>query len=852
MNNQRSTYNLSTQNKINGVIFTLLFLQITLFGNAQQSVDLLSSKLDSLAKRQASELNYIQTNKDIYETGEDLWFKVYILDAQFLTPSLLSKTLYLQLLNEKNKQAVWEEKYEIKNGFSNGHVFINETLPEGNYLLAAYTSNSFLKNQKELKAVKCIRIKKDLKPKPSLDVQFSNYSFNTGDSIGVTIKALTEQQKPLYAKIQVELLKNGKSLEEIESVTNTDGKAKITFNPKYTSPELKLQVKATHTNATENITLPVPFDLDYPLQFSLFPEGGQLVTGIKARVAFNAVNINGLPETVSGILFENNDSLLTFNSTHNGMGCFDFIPDKNKQYHIKLTQPAIDSIFQLPTIQNKGITMQLAKHDSSYLYFKVQQTEGMPNDKIYIRGQLRGVAYCIASGELDDELTIKIPLNHFPLQGIAEFTLFNSKFLPLAERLVYVNTENRINIEAKISKKKYSTREKVILNLKVTDSTGKPIIANLGVTVFDKIYQNNQNTNTILSHYHLFTQLKGNIYNPTFYFNKKNKNRMEALDLLMLTFGWRKYVWNERVLNKLEADKTQLIQDGIHGKMFATLKKKKAAIENELIMTNYSDGNKTKYLTPDIHDRFEITSDELKIWEGGYIYLQPVNYEYFGYKLIIENPFDSISINMGSMQVFYPEVKINRKIEFRSNILRSNVIDIDEIVVKGKQEAQFRDKFIRQLDSIAKENYRANFVIIYDGNRISTEKPEEGKIYKVHYKGRNRLSDLVFHFPVYTADELLEQFNISSIKANYKNKEFYQTKYDKKDESFMIPDYRNTLLWAPSVFTDEKGEAELEFYCSDIYTDFIGIVEGLSAIGDLGYEEFEFRVLKTNPFTWEK
>ncbi len=536
--------------KNNCAICTLLFLQITLLGNAQQSVDLLSSKLDSLAKRQASELNYIQTNKDIYETGEDLWFKTYVLDAQFLTPSLLSQTLYLQLLNKKNKQAVWEEKYPLENGFANGHVHINDSLSEGNYLLAVYTSNSFFKSQKEFKAIKKIRIKKDMKPKASVTAQFSKLFFGKGDSIGINILALSEKQTPLYAEISVVLTKDNETLEELKSVTDQNGKAKFTFNSKHTSPELKIKVHATHTNSTENITLLVPFNLGYPIQFSLFPEGGQLVTGIKARVGFNAININGLPEKVNGILFENNDSLLTFNSTHNGMGCFDFIPDKNKQYHIKLTQPAIDSVFQLPVIQNKGITIQLAKRDSNYLFFKVQQTQGMPKDKIYIRGQLRGVAYCIASGELDKELIIKIPVTHFPLQGIAEFTLFNSKFLPLAERLVYVNPESRINIAAEISKERYSTREKVILSLKITDNAGKPVIANLGVTVFDKIYQNNQNTNNILSHYHLFTQLKGNIYNPTFYFNKNNKNRMEALDLLMLTHGWRRYVWNERVLNE--------------------------------------------------------------------------------------------------------------------------------------------------------------------------------------------------------------------------------------------------------------------------------------------------------------
>src|ERR1035437_8806144 len=73
----------------------------------------LAERLHSLTKNAPPELAYIQTSKDIYETGEDLWFKVYLLDAQYLVPSEMSKTLYLQLLNESDNKAVWQEKYEI-------------------------------------------------------------------------------------------------------------------------------------------------------------------------------------------------------------------------------------------------------------------------------------------------------------------------------------------------------------------------------------------------------------------------------------------------------------------------------------------------------------------------------------------------------------------------------------------------------------------------------------------------------------------------------------------------------------------------------------------------------------------
>jgi len=44
----------------------------------------------------------------------------------------------------------------------------------------------------------------------------------------------------------------------------------------------------------------------------------------------------------------------------------------------------------------------------------------------------------------------------------------------------------------------------------------------------------------------------------------------------------------------------------------------------------------------------------------------------------------------------------------------------------------------------------------------------------------------------------------------------------------------------------------IEFFCSDIHTGFVGIVEGVSGDGKLASETFEFKVLKTKPFGWEK
>lgn len=84
---------------------------------------------------------YIQTNKDIYETGEDLWFSVWQLDAENLCLLDEDKTLYLQMSDTRDS-IVWQQKYPFEQGVSDGHLYVSDTLCAGNYYLEAYSRSS--------------------------------------------------------------------------------------------------------------------------------------------------------------------------------------------------------------------------------------------------------------------------------------------------------------------------------------------------------------------------------------------------------------------------------------------------------------------------------------------------------------------------------------------------------------------------------------------------------------------------------------------------------------------------------------------------------------------------------------
>lgn len=420
--------------------------------HSQESIDSLVNHIESSFSSHPSESIYFQTSKDIYETGEDLWFKAYQLDAQTFGLSDKSKTLYLQMINPKDS-VIWQEKYSIENGIVSGHVYIDEKLSEGDYFLEGYTKHSFYKN----------------------------------DTTGIT------------------------PVRKIRIVKNI-ARSEVTKNPK-----------------------------DTTFRFETFPEGGNLVSGLSSKLAFKATDGKGNPVSVEGAIYEDDKFLCGIKSVHDGMGSVPFTPLVNKQYKIELKN---GKIYPLPEIHSQGMVLNLRGQDKEHLNFLLSQTEGLPHRQIYLLGQMRGMICCMAKGILKDSLKISIPLENFPYQGIAEFTLFDSSMRPVAERLVYVHPQKKLYITAEPEKTSFTIREKASIKIKATDEKGNPVRANLGISVYDRAYNNPADPVNILAYCYLSSQIRGRICNPAYYFDEKNSDRKEALDLLLLTQGWRRYVWN--------------------------------------------------------------------------------------------------------------------------------------------------------------------------------------------------------------------------------------------------------------------------------------------------------------------
>ncbi len=88
-----------------------------------------------------SERVYISTDKDVYVSGDDMFFSAFCLDASTGTLSGASAVAYLEICSPDGP--VQTAKVALKGGRGAGVITLKNTIPTGNYILVAYTAQCF-------------------------------------------------------------------------------------------------------------------------------------------------------------------------------------------------------------------------------------------------------------------------------------------------------------------------------------------------------------------------------------------------------------------------------------------------------------------------------------------------------------------------------------------------------------------------------------------------------------------------------------------------------------------------------------------------------------------------------------
>ena len=598
-------------------------------------------------------------------------------------------------------------------------------------------------------------------------------------------------------------------------------------------------------------------------RFDLFPEGGSLIYGVNSVVAFKATYGNGVPEEVSGKVLEDGNQIAEIQCIHDGMGSFAITPQLGKTYEVVLDN---GRTYSFPEIERSGLSLRVTRNNSSGITLLVSASDSVSHS-FTIVSKLNGLDCGNAQGTVRGRQVVRLPIELFPFQGIAEITLQNADGQPVAERLVYVNPEQNLTVSATTDEERYHCRDVGKVRLQVTDTAGQPVKAELAVSIFDKAYLYLPGHENILSHSHLSEQIRGNIFNPTYYFDTQNDNRLEALDLLLMTQGWRRYVWAQE-----PTIARPLLADGVKG--YDT----KHRIQIIKVLSPQGD---TCLIASDTAGRFEIEPELMNLMRGN-IYLQPMLKKPRA-KLVMVNPFNTINVHRQGRTHYLTQNNFFETENGKPFIFSDDkVILLEDVVVKAKRGSTYRDKVTGFLDSLAIlesgewvcDHGRGTVKYLNDyygyshhpigspmqnamningieGKRLT---PKRGEVYKVikYYRDEStgnwyvNMADppheIKYAGPQYTEEQLLKIYEMWKAQGYYPKREFYQP--DEFDLAASAPDPRNLLQWQPSVMTDDNGVAEITFAASDLNTEFIGIVEAIDGSGLMGCQTFSFRVLK--------
>ncbi len=434
---------------------------------------------------------YLQTDKNIYSSGENIWFKGYLLNAITHAPINFTNFIYTELLNSKGVVISRVKVQRDENGF-NGYITMNPTLEPGDYTLRGYTK--WMANKDE--------------------------GFFYTKNIKI-VSAITE------------------STTEVDP----EDKAAVRAAERAAAQEAAEAAKAEKEAAKASETA-----TQYKVQF--FPEGGAMLAGVSQIVAFKALAADGLSIEVSGVIRNSkNEEIIDLATTHKGMGMFQMAAEEGEQYTATFTtEDGVERAFRLPAAELQGVSIKVTRVGDRALYQILTNAPDLIKGGhvvIHSRGQIITVNEATLAPAALSMATLR--------SGVSTFAVVDAQGQVMAERLIFKKPTNLPKVTIKSDARNYNARSLATFRVSVTDSNGAALKGDFAVSVTDKsAVESDPTKDNMLSYLNLTSDIKGHIEEPGSYFQENSPAMDYKLDLLMRTQGWRRFDLTEILQNRVE------------------------------------------------------------------------------------------------------------------------------------------------------------------------------------------------------------------------------------------------------------------------------------------------------------
>lgn len=834
---------------------------------------------------------YLHTDKFSYSVGETLWFRAYRVDAMFHSPKFYSGLIYVDLYNRCDSLIHRMMLVRTDSCFQ-GSLKLPATLTQGKYVLVAYSN--WMQNfdpsfyfRKELFVYNPI----ELQVQASADFQDMK-----GKEVKGVLKFTDETGKSFAgALVNLKLYRGSKMVKAYpDHRIDKEGQIVLGFAREWKVTAIEAEFSEGGPLTYKHIFAVPSVSDDFDICF--MPEGGHWLGNVQQRVAFKAIGTDGKGMHVTGTIQDTTGQIVTFLGTsHEGMGSFSLLAKPGEKYMATVkTADGKEKKVELPAVV-EGVALQAIIRGEKFRCGVIASPGFVFPANLFLVIQCRGKV--LATVPVKENMFSELSLSRLPA-GIVHCFLVTATGKVYSERLVFVNKDDWPHMSVEGLQPKYAPRQLAELELQLGKADS---LAELSVSVTDtrKTWRDSLENN-ILSYLMLCSDIKGNIENPSYYFDTRipREVRNRNADLLMLTQAWKRFDVTAVCRGESPALSYDLeLQQSVSGRIKNFWGKQAEGGSLALVASGIR-----LYRLIDADEKGEFLVENIAFPEHTTFVIQGFSKKKSKF---VDVEIDNVRFRPLGYSLFSPE-KGRKKATAEDDFFKSlkmnyyydhgvKVYLLDEAVVKAerKEKEDPMDQLYKEVaanritgERLIEEGYQnvwdwlttvpgvvvdeaAGEISIRGGKTpalivddISMELRDIDRIPITEIKSigvvKNvadmallgsggadggiviRLKDgaSVYNLPKETAGF----FRFTPMGHCVPDK-FYEPKYKTAEErADPAVDERITVYWNPDVRTDREGKARISFYTADLNTTYSVITEGVTMTGKPVFHEFKMSV----------
>ena len=490
-------------------VFSFLLSLLAVLSLSAQ--DRLSQIERQLRQAPVQEKIYVHMDNTCYFKGDTIWYKAYVVRADSLTYTDMSRITYVELLTPDGMVVERQQIVTSPQGWTCGNFVLQDSLYSGYFELRAYT-------------------------RWMLNFRVTHRNYNYFDRLAFYDKQMADDFFRDYGTLYSRVF------------------------PVYERPTMPGAYDEKYVVSRPKMRLDK--ELKERLHVTFYPEGGHLIAGSRCRVAFEACDEEGQQVQTEGLLGD-----MPIRTEHQGRGVFTVDVPERGRLRAEFSHEGKDYRFSLPDVEERGCALMLDEGGDGSQVTAALTLRGVADREVAVAVLCRGVLKVFRRVTPDGQgrCTVNIDKAELPT-GVCDLIVIDGNGQPLADRLFFVNHHDYAasgSISVSGLESEYQPLEQTTVTLQAPPGTNHLSVAIRDGATDDPTYD----TGNIMTDLLLSSELQGFIPHADYYFESDDTTHRRHLDLLMMVQGWRRYDYHELTdpeLLRYQPETAQTVVGGVY------------------------------------------------------------------------------------------------------------------------------------------------------------------------------------------------------------------------------------------------------------------------------------------------